>query len=100
MEMNMSELWGTVEDRGTWQAAIYGPDSDWMTTLYKLKMYKMFFDTRLYCNMEKEMAAHSGTLAWRIPWTEEPSGLQSVGSQRVGHDWATFMSRIVIWLQL
>ena len=36
--------------------------------------------------LEKEMATHSGTLAWRIPWTEEPGGLQSVGSQRVGHD--------------
>ena len=33
--------------------------------------------------LEKEMAAHSSTLAWRIPWTEEPGGLQSVGSQRV-----------------
>ena len=32
------------------------------------------------------MAAHSSTLAWRIPWMEEPSGLQSMGSQRVGHD--------------
>ena len=36
--------------------------------------------------LEKEMATHSSTLAWRIPWTEEPGGLQSVGSQRVGHD--------------
>ena len=36
---------------------------------------------------EKEMAAHSSVLAWRIPWTEEPGGLQSTGSQRVGHDW-------------
>ena len=36
--------------------------------------------------LEKEMAAHSSTLAWRIPQTEEPSGLQSMGSQRVGHD--------------
>ena len=35
---------------------------------------------------EKGMATHSSTLAWRIPWTEEPGGLQSVGSQRVGHD--------------
>ena len=35
---------------------------------------------------EKEMATHSGVLAWRIPWTEEPGGLQSTGSQRVGHD--------------
>ena len=36
--------------------------------------------------LEKEMAIHSSILAWRIPWTEEPAGLQSRGSQRVGHD--------------
>ena len=38
--------------------------------------------------LEKEMATHSGTLAWKIPWTGEPCRLQSMGSQRVGHDWA------------
>ena len=36
--------------------------------------------------LEKEMATYSGILAWRIPWTGEPDGLQSMGSQRVGHD--------------
>ena len=36
--------------------------------------------------LEKEMATHSSILSWRIPWTEEPGGLQSTGSQRVGHD--------------
>ena len=36
--------------------------------------------------LEKEMAIHSNTLAWKIPWTEEPDMLQSMGSQRVGHD--------------
>ena len=36
--------------------------------------------------LEKEMATHSSILAWRIPWTEEPGGLQSTGSQRVAHD--------------
>ena len=36
--------------------------------------------------LEKGMATHPSILAWRIPWTEEPGGLQSVGSQRVGHD--------------
>ena len=36
--------------------------------------------------VEKEMATHSSILAWRIPWMEEPGGLQSTGSQRVGHD--------------
>ena len=37
-------------------------------------------------SLEKEMAAHPSILAWRIPWTEEPGGLQSRGLQRVGHD--------------
>ena len=36
--------------------------------------------------LEKGMATHSSILAWRTPWTEEPGGLQSLGSQRVGHD--------------
>ena len=36
--------------------------------------------------LEKEMATHSSTLAWRTPWAEEPGGLQSMGLQRVGHD--------------
>ena len=36
--------------------------------------------------LEEEMATHSSILAWEIPWTEEPGGLQSMGSQRVGHD--------------
>ena len=39
--------------------------------------------------LEKEMATHSSILAWRIPWTEEPGGLQSGGSQRVGRDMQT-----------
>ena len=55
-----------------------------------------FYHTLLYIyyilKMEKEMATHSGVLAWRIPWTEEPGGLQSNGSRRVGHDWATSLS--------
>ena len=38
------------------------------------------------------MAAHSSILAWKIPWMEEPGGLQSVGSQRVRHDWATSLT--------
>ena len=42
--------------------------------------------------LEKEMAIHSSTIAWKIPWTEEPGRLQSMGSQRVRHDWATSCS--------
>ena len=40
--------------------------------------------------LEKEMATHSSTLAWKIPWMEKPGRLQSVGSQKIGHDWVTF----------
>ena len=42
--------------------------------------------------LEKEMAIHSSITAWKIPWTEEPGRLQSMGSQRVGHDWAASLS--------
>ena len=42
--------------------------------------------------MEKAMAPHSSTLAWKIPWTEEPGRLRSMGSQRVLHDWGTSLS--------
>ena len=46
--------------------------------------------------LEKEMATHSSTLAWKIPWMEEPGRLQSMGSQRVGHDWLTSPYLMVI----
>ena len=42
--------------------------------------------------MEKTMAPHSSTLAWKIPWLEEPSRLKAMGSQGVGHDWVTSLS--------
>ena len=42
--------------------------------------------------LEKALATHSSALAWTIPWTEEPGRLQSMGSLRVGHDWATWLS--------
>ena len=50
--------------------------------------------TSLHLCMEKAMAPHSFTLAWKIPWMEEPDGLQSMGSLRVGHNWATSLSLI------
>ena len=42
--------------------------------------------------MEKAVVPHSSTLAWKIPWMEDPGGPQSMGSLRVGHDWATSLS--------
>ena len=47
--------------------------------------------------LEKEMATHSSTLAWRIPWSEEPDRLQSMGSQRVRHDRATSLWTPYLW---
>ena len=48
--------------------------------------------------MEKAMAPHSRTLAWKIPWTEEPGRLQSMGLLRVGHDWMTSLSLFTFML--
>ena len=45
---------------------------------------------------EKGIATHSSILDWRIPWTEEPGGLQSMGSKRIGHNWVTNAHRFVI----
>ena len=47
----------------------------------------------------KEMATHSSTLAWKIPWREEPCRLQSMGSQRVGHNWATSLGLHFVFLK-
>ena len=49
--------------------------------------------------LEKEMATHSSTIAWKIPWTEETGRLQSMGLQRVGHNWVTSLS-FSLWLFL
>ena len=46
--------------------------------------------------LEKEMATHSSIHTWKIPWTEEPGGLQSMGLQRVGHDWATSLLLLLL----
>ena len=47
--------------------------------------------------LKKEMATHSSILAWKIPWTEEPGRLKSMGSKRVRHDWATSLSLLPTW---
>ena len=54
------------------------------------KYYIKLSDVDLFS--EKAMPTHSSTLAWKIPWTEEPGGLQSMGSRRVGHNWVTSLS--------
>ena len=52
----------------------------------------ILFSYSLTSLMEKAMAPHSSTLAWKVPWTEGPGGLQSMGFRRVGHDWTTSLS--------
>ena len=68
---------------------------NWMYFL--LQVRRKFFVLVLWKNaignlIGKAMAPHSSTLAWKIPWTEEPGRLQSMGSLGVGHDWATSLS--------
>ena len=60
-------------------------------TLSFLKSYLINYHLLTF-NLEKAMAPHSSTFAWEIPWTEEPGRLQSMGSQRVGHNWANSLS--------
>ena len=50
--------------------------------------------------IEEDLATHSSVLAWRIPWTEEPGGLQSMGSQRVGHDESNLHACVHTWIVL
>ena len=59
---------------------------------YHYHLSKSHIYALVYCILEKAMAPHSSTLAWKIPWMEEPGRLQSMGSLRVGHDWATSLS--------
>ena len=95
-------------DRGAWWATVHGVAtsrtrlSDFTSLHFKqvfgdslvaqrLKRLPPMWETRVRClgwedPLEKEMVTHSSILAWRIPWMEKPGRLQSMGSQRVGHD--------------
>ena len=68
-------------DRGAWEATVHGVSKS-PTGLSN------FTFTFHFHALEKEMATHSSVLAWRIPGTGEPAGLQSVGLHRVGHNWS------------
>ena len=68
-------------DGGAWWAAVHG------VTKSQTRLSDFAFTFHFHA-LEEEMATHSSILAWRIPGTEEPSGLPSMGSHRVGHDWS------------
>ena len=82
-------------DRGAWRTTVHRIVKSW-TRLKWLSTGTELHDLHKlsYLKKEKAMAPHSSTLAWKIPWMEEPSRLQSMGSLRVGHDWTTSLSCI------
>ena len=101
-------------DRGAWWAAVYGSHRvghNW-TDLAAVAAANTLYVTGIHLfqppsqpgesmgakasQLEKEMATHSNILAWKIPWTEEPGRLQSMGSQRVRYDWVTNTQNISI----
>ena len=75
-------------DGGAWWVAVHGVTKSrtWLSD---------FPFTFHFHALEKEMATHSRVLAWRIPGTEEPGGLPSMGSHRVGHDWSNLASAAI-----
>ena len=71
--------WENPMDRGAWWAIVHGVAKSWT----RLSDFTLTFH---FHALEKEMATHSGTLAWKIPGTVEPGGLPFMGSHRVRHD--------------
>ena len=70
---------GNPMDRGAWKAAVHG------VTKSRIQLSDFTFTFHFHA-LEKEMATHSSVVAWRIPWTEKPGRLQSLGPLRVGYN--------------
>ena len=81
MDMSLNKLWEIVKEREAWNAAVHG------VAKIRTQLSDFTFTFHFHA-LEKEMAAHSSVLAWRIPGTGEPGGLPSMGSHRVRHNWS------------
>ena len=70
----------------SWEVSAWSLSLSFFLSFLNLSMWETRVQSLGLEDLQKEMATHSSILAWKIPWTEEPGRLQSMGSQRVGHD--------------
>ena len=92
MWLSSSSTWNILQDRPHFGASLMAQRLKRLPPMRETWVRSLGQEDPL----EKEMATHSSILAWRIWWTEEPGGLQSTGSQRVGHDWVTLLTYLLI----
>ena len=91
-EINVRE--GQEEKINWFQTSLVAQIVERLSTMWETQVRSLDREDPL----EKEMAIHSSTPAWKIPWMEDPGRLRSMGSQRVGHDWATSLSLLVAFI--
>ena len=86
------ELWELKGFTNVWDHTWHLQIKDGFFHLFMISSHQSSWHTRIYFNIYLSMATHSSTLAWKLPWMEEPGRLQSMWWWRVRHDWATSLS--------